>query len=146
MVRKLQAYRDRSDALLQTFGESIAELYRTNLHDGIVQQVNFDRDRLKLILTVGDLQVGYRDVTVVYRDFSMNAKSMRSLLAAARDRRTEILSDELDAAGKGRLAHRVICWPRGDFTITFAQATVISTPQSTRLFRKIGDPVSWDAE
>lgn len=101
----------------------VQELTRLDLHDGLFMDYALEGPDVRLQIHCGDLQSGYREVTLRYiggRAFGARNQELSGWLSAPE---TEILFDELDADA-GRYEHRFLLWPRGEFGIRFCELAV----------------------
>lgn len=122
--KQVQAsYSKHIESLLPKLPEPIAALAsRIGLHDGKIRNVvaNKNTGRLTLHLYCGDLQVGYRNLAIAYSGVRFELLDLVSLAALARDRDTEIIYDELDIDEDENYLHRILFYPSGEISITFA--------------------------
>jgi hypothetical protein len=97
-------------------------------------------------LLCGDLQVGYFDLDLLYRGVSVTDEALAVLAAAARDRRTEILYDEVDLQLRKRYVHRMLLWPSGEADIVFSDLELACRARQDRSLPFVGDPFVEDGE
>src|SRR5260221_2686314 len=93
---------------------------RVSLHDGLVQKAVLRRDRvLDLLIRAGDLQRGYVDAALHYRNVSsVKGNQSPAVLLASDD--LEILYDEIDVSLEtGELEHRFLFHPDGEVMVRF---------------------------
>ena len=92
-----------------------------SLHDGTFGRVIVDRRRRRvtLELRVGDQQVGYADLQLIYEEVDLTRLETATLRAAVDDSESELLYDEVDQEGEGRFVHRVLFFPYREVDIAF---------------------------
>lgn len=103
-------------------------LAQMNLHDGLVREVSGSTESLRLLLTTGDLQNGYRRTTICYNGgdcllASFNLKHIET--------DTEVIADELDAVGDG-FVHRLLFADGKEVHIPFRDVSVTEEPAAER--------------
>lgn len=107
--------------------------FHTNLHDGLIQKavLSIDNRQLELVVTCGDLQTGYFDVTLVYFGVTITPENWKSLEEAASNPKTEFLYDELEVMDK-KYAHRILFWPRNEVEFWFLNIDITKLPKGKR--------------
>ena len=129
------AYEARAAAIESRLPLDVVRLLKdVVLHDGLIEWVSWSprRERLSLGLVVGDLQSGYRALTLVYGGAQLGAHPLDALRRAAESRHTEILADEVDVGEDGLFAHRILFWPSEQVTLEFASLSLDSEPRPDR--------------
>jgi len=137
------SYHQHIELLLPNLPESIAELTeKINLHDGLICRVIVDQKtgKLTMELRCGDLQVGYFDLELAYSGVKFSALDLVALAALVRDRRTEILSDELDIDKDNTYIHRILFYPIGEISIHFESINLNQESKPDRNIPFVGDP------
>ncbi len=124
--RVLPSYRAHVEMLRATFRGRVSELVKLNLHDAQFVRVKYDGNRksLHLVLTVGDLQVDYKQIELAYRNASfvgVTAEQFNTWDLPGRS--TEIVFDEVDSFGEV-LEHRFLLWPDKEFGVRFDQVNL----------------------
>ncbi len=115
--------------------DPLQELIATNLHDALVREWQFDGEEFRWSLIIGDLQVGYELLTVVYLDAMLIGTTPAELTEFDLcDRRHELVSDEVDFAdiGRGRLDHRFEFSPEFLFAVQFSDVRITREPLAER--------------
>ncbi len=109
-----------------------------NIHDGLFTSVIMDTQNilLKLELLIGDLQVGYEDLTLKYSDVDFSLLDTSLLETLANSSETEALYDEVEDVGNGLYQHRIIFWPGGHLCIQFKNLEVQRVPRKDREIAK----------
>jgi hypothetical protein len=111
---------------------TLVALSEVNVHDGWVLDVHSpESSHLMLRLRCGDLQRGYRDLSITYSGAAVDDPSLSVLRDAMREPRDEILYDEVDRVGRG-YEHRFILASRGEASVTFTAVTMTSVPVGDR--------------
>jgi hypothetical protein len=107
-----------------------------SLHDGLFRRliVNQTAQTCRMELRCGDLQVGYFDLDIEYRDASFMALDVDNAATIVDGEHSEILYDEVDIIGNGRFVHRLLCWPQGELWIAFADLAVVRRLAGSRAF------------
>ncbi len=107
-----------------------------NLHDGLIRLVMFDYKQLifGLYLRCGDLQIGYYDLDIRYKDIQLNQAVVDAFSKAVQNIKTEILYNELDVADTNNFVHRMIFDPHYEVSIVFRDLEFEKIPQSNREF------------
>ena len=103
-----------------------------NLHDARFERVEIDLRNSTVIIVVnaGDLQVGYRRITMTFTGASIVPDNLRKLAYAIRAEFrpshwsryrsvTEIHDQEVDVVGSGRYTLRLRLWPFHEFAVEF---------------------------
>ena len=135
------AYWAKVAVLEQQWPPEIRELAHTNLHDGLIRRISLDEaaQRLEIWLRCGDLQVGYFDVTLVYRGLDTERLDRGLLRAIATDPETEVRYDEVDIDSHGRFVHSVRFWPENEIDLVFRELEISREPRADR---ELGDVAS----
>lgn len=114
-----------------------------NVHDAFVGPVTREDNILRLRLLTGDLQVGYWQTDLTYRNATISYGEA-ALFQAARRPRTEVWYDEFSSNGS-QWIHRFLLWPRfltakkgkkvrGEFHIKFDEMNFNQVPLNGREF------------
>ncbi len=121
---------------LRTFIQAI------NLHDGLIHQVCVDYAQHSLVVTIrcGDLQQGYHDLIVSYRDVALEQLDRPILALAASNPSMEILSDEVDVMRDGRFCHSLLFAPSPEITVIFGDLSYHVEQRADRLLPDITTP------
>lgn len=129
------AYSEHLGKLLPDLPEPLLALARDHdLHDGrVVAYVLNPPERVELSIVCGDLQRGYRRLTLDYRCAELtSATDAATLPGLLDDQDTELLYDEIDRAPDGRFEHRHLLWPRGEFGVRFRELRLHTQREATR--------------
>ncbi len=140
----LESYQEHLSRHRSVLSGNIAKLAtRISLHDGLVRRVVIDRRtvELKLELLCGDNQVGYFDLDLTYRGVQWDGFDLEVLERRARDRRTEILYDEVDVLSDGVFEHALLFWPEDEVSIRFYELDIVKTVRDEPSIAFAGDPV-----
>ena len=107
-----------------------------NLHDSLIRRfvVDYTELMLGLYLRCGDLQQGYYDLDIRYKDIQIDKAVVDTLVMAALNEKTEILYDELDITGDNKYIHRMIFYPDYEISIKFQDLEYEQIKQSNRDF------------
>jgi hypothetical protein len=116
-----------------------------DLHDGRFQEVSADLDAGRIAMTIacGDLQSGYRSLTIRFdgaRIFPDETKRLAEAVGAEfranhwHQQRavTEVLDQEVDLLPDGRFVLRLRLWPFYEFAVEFSKISVALTPLKDR--------------
>jgi hypothetical protein len=127
-AQHIAALRDRLPARVREF------VAQVNLHDGLVRDLALDEQArtLHLRIRAGDQQVGYYDADLLYMDVTVNSHTVGILHKMRRDRRYELLCDELDIDERGHVLHRLMFWPEDEVTIEFRELSWRRIPRPER--------------
>ncbi|HYO79410.1 MAG TPA: hypothetical protein VE010_23290 [Thermoanaerobaculia bacterium] len=124
--KTLQSVRAALPAEMQQFLES------SSLHDALVRKASLDRDRtFRLALRSGDLQSGYMDVDLEYRQVE-ELRGLPSVEAVLDDANAEIIAHEVDVLPDGSLEHRFLFAPEGEIRIHFRAFGFTVAPVASR--------------
>lgn len=137
------AYEQHLSALLPKMPKSIAALANeVNLHDGLIGEVivNSKARRVTMELRCGDVQTGYSDLTLSYSGVRFEKLNLATLARRARDRRTELLCDEVDVDESGDYVHRILFWPKDELSIAFSGLQIAQNAKPDRCIVHCGDP------
>ncbi len=121
-------YRSHITELIARAGDSIHELTRTNLHDGLVRAWVLEAGTFTWSLVVGDLRAGYQLATLAYRDATLRGTTAAELIDFDLcDPAHELVSDEIDFATSdpSRLEQRFSFWPGFVFAVQFSEVNVV---------------------
>jgi hypothetical protein len=133
--RVKNAYRRNLDAIIPRLSEPARKLVcDVTLHDAIIECVRWRPVAMELTLTLATIsdEAGYHTVTLTYLGAMLGSRRVDSLRAAARDRETGVLYDEVDIGDDGLLIHRLLFWPREELTIDFRELRLQITPREDR--------------
>jgi hypothetical protein len=137
----------RSDAgLARSLPPDLAALAtdpRLSLHDGRFHELNVDtRDkRITMVIDCGDLQVGYRRLTLSFEGASIRPDDLQRVAAAVgaefrpnhwhRARAvTEVLEHKVDVLPDGRFVLRLRLWPFYRFAVEFSGFSLGEVPMA----------------
>jgi hypothetical protein len=137
------SYRRHIESLLPRLPASVVELEKqVSLHDGLVRRVVVDLParQLTMELRCGDLQVGYRDVDLIYSGVEFATLDLTELASVARDRQTELLYDEFDVDEDRNYIHRILFAPAGEISVKFGSLCLNQTNRPDRSVPYVGDP------
>lgn len=122
-----------------------------NLHDARFERVEIDRARstATIVVNAGDLQVGYRRITMEFTGASIVPDNLQRLgyaiLAEFRPSHwspyrsvTEIRAQEVDLIADGRFTLRLRLWPFHEFAIEFDDFRLDTAPLSRRPRAQVG--------
>lgn len=114
----------------------------TGLHDALIEKVVWRPGgrRLEMELVCGDNASGYFDLRLVYLDVSLPDLVVGVLAERVRDRRTQILYDEVDREPDGTWVHRLLFWPTGEISISFISLELTRSPRGDRRCNCGSDP------
>lgn len=129
-------------AVLRPLVGEADDLGHLTLHDGRVEQWGFVPPDCRLTLQVvcGDLQLGYRRVTLEYcGDVEIDGASVDDIDRWLSDPATELLYDEVDRADDGRYEHRHLLWPKGEFGVRCRKLKLTSTPAESEAYDRLYD-------
>lgn len=106
-------YDERLEAIRPALPPEVASLTQRDLHDGVIEFIEWDArtSELTLALVIGDLQRGYSQLRIDYKGAMLGENRIETLRQLARDRRAELLYDEVDLDESGVFQHRMIFWP-----------------------------------
>lgn len=118
---------------------------RFALHDGRFHEVVVDPDNHHVTIAIdcGDLNVGYRRVTLVFDGAAIVPDDLHLLGEAvgaqfranhwhADPAVTEVLDQEIDLLPDGRFVLRLRLWPFHEFAIEFSSLTLAEVPLAER--------------
>lgn len=117
-------YEARIRELAPRFTPAMARLAREHLHDGILESARWSPHRKELQLCVigGDLQTGYRALSLTYRGAMLGRERVEALRRVARDREACVHYHEVDLdEADGTLIHRYLFLPSEELTIDFVE-------------------------
>lgn len=134
--RVAKGYHDRLATLAPRMPQALRTLaLDVQVHDAIIDQVRWHPAAGELTLTLATLtdEGEYRAVRLTYRGALLGEQRLETLRAAAWDRRTMILEQEVDTDNEeGLLIHRLLFWPHHELTIDFSELVVAIEPRSDR--------------
>lgn len=138
-----ESYLRHVQRLLSKLPSAIAELAAsTSLHDGLIRRVRVDKHGQSVLIELlcGDQQGGYLDLDLLYHGVDLGTLELETLARLARDRRVEILRDEIDQRKGGGYEHRMLFWPEGELTVPFEELRLSKRPRKERSIPYVGDP------
>jgi hypothetical protein len=99
---------------------------------------SFDEFEFSLAQIIAPVQIdmGYFDLELSYRNVVRVGSTLKALKAVASDPSTEALHDEVDFAEPGGWVHRILFRPYREVTVVFAQLGLRMVPRKTREFRR----------
>lgn len=136
-------YAARIREIISALPPPVAELAtEVNLHDALIRRIELDRRASVLVLELvtGDQQVGYSDTEITYGDVDLAASNLDNLSIIARDRRSELVADEVDHFGDSRFEHRLFFTPDAEVDVIFSRLALSSRPRKNRAVPFLGDP------
>jgi Protein of unknown function (DUF4085) len=141
--RAFEEYAQYVSSSLPSLPVEVKELVaENNLHDALILVV--ERIELEATLSISYLageNRRYKVVAIKYFGVSMTERDFSALVEAARDRRTEVLYDELRLLEDGRFEHSLLLSPAGEFSLAFDRVELESHSAAGRWFEFVGDPV-----
>jgi hypothetical protein len=120
----LREYAAHEQWLRPQVSAGVAALMDVSLHDGQVQSLEISDRTFTWRILAGDLERGYEWLTIDYVDAEVVGGVEDLAALALPGEEAELLYDELDLLGDGRLVHRVLVWPDGEVWIRFHDAAV----------------------
>lgn len=125
------AYRRHLEAL--GLPNTIKKLAELNSHDGYVLDVELEasENSLRIRLRCGDLQVGYFDAELTFKNVKMSPTDLSTLAQAQRSAGFEILYDEVDREA-GAFMYRLLFQPAGEVSIRFSDVAIVRMPVTDR--------------
>ncbi|MCP3877282.1 MAG: hypothetical protein GY701_02645 [Sulfitobacter sp.] len=114
--------------LVPKLSDGAEELAVLNLHDA--QPIAWSRDEpghFWMKLLIGDVQVGYRWAEISYDDAALVGVSLSELEQWPLTER-EVGAEEFDLGIDGRIEHRLLLWPDGEFGIVFGRVSIHLAP------------------
>jgi len=92
-----------------------------DLHDGLIKHVNYDNNSiLSMIVTCGDNQKGYSEISIEYSISPFISEEKIKLLQDIQKNKFEILYDEIDIANVN-FVHRLLLYPYKEIEIKFIE-------------------------
>lgn len=137
------AYQRRLDQIGGLLPDPLATIARdVSLHDALIRRVVADlsKNRLRLELLCGDLQIGYFDLDLEYRNVDWDCLDRKILARRARDNETEILCEEVDCLAERRFEHRLLFWPKDEISIRFNEFDLLRSARADRGFDRLEEP------
>ena len=137
------AYRSRVEQLRSKMPRDIAELSATCLHDSLIDRVVWDPQKriLRMELVCKTDAEGCFGLSLEYEGVKIGKQYLVLLAERARDRRTEILENEVDLDDDGSWVHRILFWPTSEVSIWFASLKLRRSARADRRWDHAGcDP------
>ena len=132
----LSAYAARIQVIGRNLPAGVLHVIRTvSLHDARIQSVRVSGARLVLLLRCGDVQVGYFDVELTYRDLSFAMSDLGSLPAVCAEPTEELLWDEFDLVGD-MIVHRILFRSLREVSLAFRDMDYRFAPAVSRSFER----------
>jgi hypothetical protein len=131
-----RAYWSHVEGLVGRLPGMVSELATSvDLHDAIIRCVRVDRRaaELRIELRCGDQHAGYFDAVLRYSGVPLETTDLVCLEDRARDPRTEVLYDEVEIDGDGKLCHRFLFWPDGELEIRFVSFALDRVKKDARV-------------
>lgn len=93
-----KAWREYEERIRPLLSPALQRLQDTRVDDGLIRSLWTDpaQSIVKLCLRCGDLQIGYYDLDVTYRDVELTPQLITVLCFIAHHEHTEIQDDEID--------------------------------------------------
>jgi hypothetical protein len=110
-----------------------------DLHDARIEsRAAYLPEKLQLQLLCVDDRGGFRAIDVVYAGrVALTGTNEGELAAWLGNPQTELLYQEADVLGDGRLEHRHLLWPEGEFGVRFTTISVRVTPASSARYHDL---------
>ena len=143
----LAAYQTHLQAIGRGLPIRVLDFIRTvSMHDGRIQRVCYGRgSQLVMLLRCGDVQVGYYDLELTYRDVSLGKSDVRSLAAICLAPAEELLYDEFDLVDD-MVVHRILFSSLREVSLVFRRMDHRVASASSRDFdRGVDDLEGIDA-
>ncbi len=106
-----QAFEEHKRSIRPLLPPSLQALQETDLNDGLIRSLRIDpkQHTLELCLLCGDLQQGYADLTLTYKELELTSGELSLLCFIAADERCDIAWDEVDIRETDRrcFLHRI---------------------------------------
>ena len=128
------AYRTHLAAISEFLPAKALQLEtNVSLHDGLVHLFDYRPvvTSLRLQLGVGDQQIGYGDLDLMYSGAHIDPSSVTMFEEALGDQTVQLLYDEFDGSAAA-CAHSFLFWPKGEATIKFTDIDWSLTPRAHR--------------
>ena len=127
-------YGARLESIRPALSPQVVSLTERNLHDGVIDFIEWDARTLELSLAliIGDQQCGYSQLRIDYKGAMLGEERLETLRQLARDRRVELLYDEVDVDERSVFQHRMIFWPTYEVTIDFTELELSDNPRTDR--------------
>jgi len=91
-----------------------------DLHDGLIKQIKYeDNSDIELIITCGDIQEGYSEISIKYTSSTIIPDTFREVSGEIKQHRFEIMSDEIDISDN-LFVHRFLLFPFREFEIYYS--------------------------
>ena len=145
MLADYQAHLDSIAPLVPRDLLALAAEPRLNLHDARFREVRVDRDasEVEMTLECGDLQVGYRRITLQFGSAQIVPDNLYLLAEAVgaefrsnhwhRQRKvTEVLAHEVDVRSGGRFVLALRLTPFYEFAVEFGTLSMTEVPLAER--------------
>ena len=155
MLRRYSAHLRQIASLLPPDLDALATEPRLNLHDAEIREVVIDEaDRVTIVVNAGDLQLGYRELTLDFAGARIVPDNLQALAYAVGARFetghwgstvTVIRAQEVDVLPDGGFVLRLRLWPFYAFAIEFSGLQLTEAPSHGRngmpgIFRLATDP------
>jgi hypothetical protein len=148
--RAVPEYQAHIDSIIGKLSPSLNTFLNSiSIHDALINHVDIDEEKstVKIQLVNGDIQTGYRNLKMTYSGVDFLHLDLDKLAHLARDRRTELLYDEIDCLENGYFIHRILSYGRYqnenyiDIEFRFEDFTFVETPRADRTVDGGGDPI-----
>jgi len=105
-----------------------------SIHDGLIKNIKVDRSTrtISLELICGDIQKGYFDLDILYRDAKLIEMDINTLETLTKDQRTELLYDEFEQLDNSKFIHRILLEPEGELAFSFDDLRIYTKPRKNR--------------
>lgn len=127
-----RAYEARLVEIASRLPPAMTRLGRgVSLHDALIESVRWRPSLAELCLKLvsGTSEGGYQAIQLTYRGAMLGKSRIDSLRSVACNREASVLSQEIDIADDGTLAHRLLFWPNDEVTIEFGELDCLFAPR-----------------
>jgi hypothetical protein len=115
-----------------------------NVHDALTKKICINRNPgdLRLELRCGDLQVGYYDVHVSFKEVKISDVVINRWREILNDKDVEILADEINLTEKGKFSYGLIFSSYKDICFEFENLKFIKNGCKGRKFKDYVDRIT----
>ena len=110
---------------------------KTNLHDGLFREVRFDKESRQLFLGLrcGDIQQGYFDLDLDYKETTISKEDLDALMRSVKNPKIEVLYDET-YVDVNTYTHNILLWPYQEIEIRYEGLAYSIHPMTDRQINK----------
>lgn len=134
VAKLFETYSAHIKSISLQFTPELVELHQISLHDALFKELACDSERknISLVLRCGDLQTGYFDLHLEYKNAEIASNPFVELRSIIGNKKHEIMYDEIDVIDKDKYEHAFLVYPECEITVKFSNLVLRRYPMPDR--------------